>query len=76
MGLEGMVADLLQRADFPLGIELPKDAKEKILQRDYLTISQTLSWIENHPDKAKMFLDDFKEQLASSNIPIVGITGN
>ena len=73
MGLQGMINDLMQKADFPLGA---KDVDlKKIKSKDQFEIASLISKAENYPDQAKKYLESIGKEITNSKIPIVGITG-
>jgi len=74
MGLQGMINDLLQQADFSVGQSLNGEAEQLSAQHHH-AIARLISAAENYPDL-------FRQQLAllppiptTRPIPIVGITG-
>ncbi len=73
MGLQGMINDLLQKADFPLGKDIKPDLK-KIKQRDYKAIAQLISAAENHPESVREFIDSLPATI-KKKAPVLGITG-
>lgn len=73
MGLQGMINDLLKKADRPTGKEVTPDI-EKIKQKDLLHISQVISAVENFPESIRGFLTEIHNN-CSHNTPVLGITG-
>ncbi len=73
MGLQGMINDLLQKSDFPLG-EKKIDLK-KVSKKDHYEIASLISKVENFPELAKEFKPLLDEQAKKSKTPIIGITG-
>lgn len=73
MGLQGMINDLLQKADFPLGKDIKPDLK-KIKQKDYKSIAQLISAAENHPESVREFIDSLPAAI-KKKAPVLGITG-
>jgi isobutyryl-CoA mutase len=73
MGLQGMINDLLQKADFPLGKDIKPDLN-KIKQKDYKSIAQLISAAENHPETVREFIDSLPAAI-KKKAPVLGITG-
>ena len=73
MGLQGMINDLLKKADHPTGKEVTPDI-EKIKQKDVLHISQVISAVENFPESIRGFLTEIHNN-CSHDTPVLGITG-
>ncbi len=72
MGLDGMVADMLARADRPVG-EIDDRELELALRGDHRAIGRLISAAENHADK---YTDVFEEVRARGGaVPVVGVTG-
>ncbi len=74
MGLQGMINDLIQQADFPTG----KDADglfEKVKSGDYISIAKVISAAENFPDDNKELLAQISKLSEDSKTPVLGITG-
>lgn len=73
MGLQGMINDLLKKADHPTGKDVTPDI-EKIKQKDVLHISQVISAVENFPESIEGFLTEIHNNCIH-NTPVLGITG-
>lgn len=73
MGLQGMINDMLEKSDFPLGI-LNKPSIKKIKNKDFKTLANIISASENFPDTTKEIFSNF-DFSAIKNIPVLGITG-
>jgi len=74
MGLQGMINDLVQRCDFPVGQDAdfqPKKLKEK--SAPY--IARIISAAENFAEESKDILAEINEIANSSKVPVLGITG-
>ncbi len=75
LGLQGMVSDMIRRADFPTG-ELDHFHPDHLGVSDHQMLATLISAAENYPDK---YADVFEEIAAySSNRPappVVGVTG-
>lgn len=74
MGLQGMINDMLEKADFPTGMELT-DEVEHLEKKDRGAIARLISAAENNPEGFKSELDKIHEMAEKSNVPILGITG-
>src|SRR5690625_855043 len=60
MGLQGMINDLVERADFPVGDSLNNEV-DKIKDKNYPAIARLISSAENFPEVAKDSLDKIHE---------------
>jgi methylmalonyl-CoA mutase len=74
LGLQGMINDLVQRADFPVGDKLNGEINH-LAEKNPTAIARVISSAENFPEIAKETLDAIHKQNESSNIPVLGITG-
>ncbi|MBL7472128.1 methylmalonyl-CoA mutase family protein [Robertkochia sediminum] len=74
MGLQGMINDLVQQADFPIGEHL-NGAHDKLPAKDPLSIARMISAAENFPEVAQGSLETIHEQNKKSTTPVLGITG-
>lgn len=74
MGLQGMINDLIQKADFPTGNEVVPDI-EKVRQKDVLHISALISAVENFPERVMNFFEENENLCKEKNTPVLGITG-
>jgi len=74
MGLQGMINDLVQRADYPIGNKLTNEA-ENLSKKEDGAIARVISAAENFPEIAKEVLDAIHSKNKSSKIPVLGITG-
>ncbi len=76
MGLQGMINDMVQGADYPtMDLQLPegKDVYQSLADKDITTISRLISLAENREED---FLKLFKfEEDKHKNTPVLGITG-
>ncbi|TAE04450.1 MAG: methylmalonyl-CoA mutase, partial [Bacteroidetes bacterium] len=71
MGLQGMINDLLEKADFSV---LQKLEMEFLKPSDHQQIAQLISLAENEPEKFKTQHSKLNTQ-HSTKIPVLGITG-
>lgn len=74
MGLQGMINDLLQQCDFPVGINLNGELKA-ITDRNPHYVARLISAVENFPEENKAWLDNIRQDIGKKNIPVLGITG-
>ncbi|MFP4471130.1 MAG: methylmalonyl-CoA mutase family protein [Bacteroidales bacterium] len=74
MGLQGMINDLMEKADFPTGHQVVPDI-EKVKKMDLLHISALISAVENFPERVKDFLTENESICRKDQTPVVGITG-
>ena len=74
MGLQGMINDLVQKADFPIGEQLNGEA-DLLTKKNPRAIARVISSAENFPDVAKDTLETIHQKNEKANIPVLGITG-
>ena len=74
MGLQGMINDLVERSDFPIGDTLYGDI-DKLSLKVPGVIARLISSAENFPDVAKEALEKIHKKNEKSKIPVLGITG-
>ncbi len=74
MGLQGMINDLVEKSDFPLGENLNGQADE-IEAKNASTIARLISAAENFPETSENTLKEIRSKSAEKNIPVLGITG-
>ena len=74
MGLQGMINDLVSRADFPVGEEFNATLKD-IQEKDVKSISRLISAAENFPENHKEILEQIQSFAKESRTPVLGITG-
>lgn len=76
LGLQGMINDMVQKADFPTGaLEIPegKDIYQSLKDKDITTISRLISLAENREED---FLKVFNfDKVENQSAPVLGITG-
>lgn len=73
MGLQGMINDLVEKSDFPVGKDIGFDgALEK---PDVKTIAKVISAAENFPEESKSMLEKIRSVASKSKVPVLGITG-
>ncbi|MFB3388919.1 methylmalonyl-CoA mutase family protein [Flavobacterium sp. LAR06] len=74
LGLQGMINDLVQRADYPIGDKLNGEI-DHIENKIPTAIARLISAAENFPEIAKPVFDQIHTNNADSKIPVLGITG-
>ncbi len=74
MGLQGMINDLVQRADFPVGDHLNGEINE-LPSKNPKAIARIISSAENFPEAAKPTLDSIHTKNIDCKTPVLGITG-
>ena len=74
MGLQGMINDLVQRSDYPIGDKLNGEINH-LEEKNPTAIARVISSAENFPDVAKETLDKSHTKNQTSKIPVLGITG-
>ncbi len=74
LGLQGMINDLVQRADFPVGDKLNGEVNT-LEEKNPTAIARVISSAENFPEIAKETLDVIHKKNETSKIPVLGITG-
>ncbi|MEE3225354.1 MAG: methylmalonyl-CoA mutase family protein, partial [Bacteroidota bacterium] len=75
MGLQGMINDLVEKADFaPSAEALPKtvEIQNALQEKNVNVLARLISMAENNHD---VFLEKFKAVEAISSVPVLGITG-
>ncbi|MFC6096660.1 methylmalonyl-CoA mutase family protein [Flavobacterium qiangtangense] len=74
LGLQGMINDLVQKSDFPIGDKLNGEINH-LEEKNPTAIARVISSAENFPEIAKETLDTIHKQNETSKIPVLGITG-
>lgn len=74
MGLQGMINDLVQQSDFPVG-DVIRDEMELLPNKTDRAIARLISAAENFPALAKPYFDQIHQNNVGKNIPVLGITG-
>jgi methylmalonyl-CoA mutase len=74
MGLQGMINDLIERADHPTGVGIAYHA-EGLKEKDPKVIGQLISAAENSAEEHRNILDEITRQAEATAIPVIGITG-
>ncbi|MEN0002531.1 MAG: methylmalonyl-CoA mutase family protein [Bacteroidota bacterium] len=74
MGLQGMINDVLQQCDFPVGTSLNGELKH-FTEKDAHAIARLISAVENYPEANTQWLEHLRKQLDQKVVPVLGITG-
>ena len=74
LGLQGMINDLVQKADFAIGNVLNKEVNG-LKKKEIGSIARIISAAENFPKIAKKTLSEIHEKNKTSTTPVLGITG-
>ncbi|MBK7754249.1 MAG: hypothetical protein IPI41_17065, partial [Flavobacteriales bacterium] len=74
MGLQGMINDMLEKADFDLSAQVNGEAK-KLTPNNWPAIAKLISTAENHPDVFAKIADEIHKKAEASKAPVLCITG-
>jgi methylmalonyl-CoA mutase len=74
LGLQGMINDLVQISDFPVGNDL-KDEVNRIADKHVPSIARLISAAENFPEQSASIMAKVHEMAAKNQVPVLGITG-
>src|SRR6266850_496656 len=74
MGLQGMINDLVQQSDYPLGDRLTNEI-DQLHAKNPMAIGRLISAAENYYQQSKSTFDRLKKLAENSGAPVVGITG-
>jgi methylmalonyl-CoA mutase len=74
LGLQGMINDLVQKSDYPIGDKLNGEINH-LEDKNPTAIARLISSAENFPEIAKEAFDTIHKQNETSKIPVLGITG-
>jgi methylmalonyl-CoA mutase len=74
LGLQGMINDLVQQADFAIG-DVLHDEINNLVTKEMGSIARIISAAENFPKIAKNTLEIIHAKNKNSKIPVLGITG-
>ena len=74
MGLQGMINDLVQKADYPVGDKLTNEINH-IAEKNVPSIARLISAAENYPEMAAPTMEKVHEMAAKNHVPVLGITG-
>jgi methylmalonyl-CoA mutase len=74
MGLQGMINDLVERSDYPVGDKLT-DEVEQLASKNPTAIARIISAAENFPEIAKPAMEAIYKMNETCKTPVLGITG-
>jgi methylmalonyl-CoA mutase len=74
MGLQGMINDLVQQSDYPIG-DVLKDEIDHLAAKNPKAIARIISSAENFPEVAAATLDKIHQINIDCKTPVLGITG-
>ncbi|HEX8562214.1 MAG TPA: methylmalonyl-CoA mutase family protein [Flavobacterium sp.] len=74
LGLQGMINDLVQQSDYPIGDTLNGELKY-LDKKDPTAIARIISSAENFPEVARETLDIIQQKNKENKTPVLGITG-
>ncbi len=74
MGLQGMINDLVEKSDYPIGEKVSHDVAQ-LTANNHLAIAQLISAAENYYDSHKTIFESIKKKAQTSKVPVLGITG-
>lgn len=74
MGLQGMINDLVQKADYPVGDVLTNEI-DHLTEKHVPSIARLISAAENYPEKAAGVMAKVHELASKNEVPVLGITG-
>ncbi len=74
MGLQGMINDLMEKADYPVD-RSNEITLEKIKGNDITSIANLITLSETNPEKAASLIATIEKEVSSFSIPTIGITG-
>lgn len=74
LGLQGMINDLVQKSDFPVGNVLNGEINH-LAEKHVPSIARLISAAENYPEMAAPTMEKVHEMAAKNHVPVLGITG-
>jgi len=74
LGLVGMIADMLERADFQVLPDNFEPQAEELAAGNIQHIARSLTWLEQNTENPQVAKKVF-DQLSSSEVPVIGLTG-
>lgn len=75
LGLQGMINDLIEQADFVPPMTFGSELDSQVRSRNPLALAQAITMIENFPAEADQLLEGLRSNAAEKTIPVLGITG-
>ena len=74
MGLQGMINDLMEQCDFPIGQSLNGEVKG-LNKGNVHNIARVITAAENFGEEHAEVIDGIQKEVATKKIPVLGITG-
>lgn len=74
LGLQGMINDVLEKCDYPIGENLNEELKSLNVNNPK-DIARVITSLENFSDKYESVIEDLAKQAGAINTPVLGITG-
>jgi len=74
MGLQGMINDLVESADFPVGDVLNGEINH-LAEKHVPSIARLISAAENYPEMAAPTMETVHGMASKNDVPVLGITG-
>src|SRR5688572_9151844 len=74
MGLQGMINNLVEKSDFPLGEALTSES-DLLVSKNHLAIARLISAAENFHERHEKVFDEIKILAERSTTPVLGVTG-
>jgi methylmalonyl-CoA mutase len=74
MGLQGMINDVLEKCDYPVGANLNGELK-RFKDKDPHVLARMISAAENFPEENQGWLKQLRKDIEGKTIPVLGITG-
>lgn len=74
LGLQGMINDLVERSDYPVGDVLNGEINH-LAEKHVPSIARLISAAENYPEMAASVMKQVHEMAAKNDVPVLGITG-
>ncbi|WP_343747490.1 methylmalonyl-CoA mutase family protein [Fluviicola sp.] len=74
LGLQGMINDLVERSDYPVGNVLNGEITH-LGEKHVPSIARLISAAENYPEMAAPVMDQVHQMAAKNHVPVLGITG-
>jgi methylmalonyl-CoA mutase len=74
MGLQGMINDLLEQSDFPIGEDAAADV-DQLSPEDKGTIARLITGVENYPEQSEDWMKKIRNIAKVKQTPVLGITG-
>ncbi|MGB0882174.1 MAG: cobalamin-dependent protein, partial [Vicingaceae bacterium] len=74
MGLQGMINDMIEKADYPTGADLNEEVNH-IQNKEVKAIAKLISAAENFPEESKADMEKVHAMAKETSTPVLGITG-